>query len=123
MPKKVGNKPDKVAWKGFVQCEMNSERKKQFKAWTPKIDDLESAIQECLSPGYKLSFSVDTFHDTMQVSWYCSAEGDRNAGWCLTARGATIGSAFLVLLFKHTVILETDWTSAPPLDEDGDGIG
>lgn len=120
--KKV-NKPEKTPWKGFVQCEMNAERKKQFKEWSPKIDDLETAIQECLSPGYKLSFSIDTYHDTIQVSWFCSAMNDRNAGWCLTARAATIGNAFLVLLFKHTIILETDWSSAPPLDEGEDGIG
>ena len=123
MPKKVARKPDKIEWKGFVSCELNTQRKEQFKAWTPKVDDLETGILECLSPGYKLSFSVDTYHDAIQASWYCGATGDPNAGWCLTARGASISKAFLVLLFKHLVILEGDWSSAAPMDEGEDGIG
>ena len=122
MAKKVDRKRDQVAWRGFVNCEMNASRKEQFKQWTPKIDDVEGAIQECLAPGYKISFSVDTYHDAIQVSWYCGATGDPNAGWCLTARAGSISKAFLVLMFKHTVVLEGDWTSVAPLDEGDDGV-
>jgi len=116
-------KKDAPPFKGFVNCEMNAARKEQFKLWSPKSDDFELAVQECLSPGYKLSFSLDTYHDAYQVSWFCTAPGDRNAGWCLTARASTIGKALLVLLFKHIVVLEGDWTSVAPLDEGEDGIG
>lgn len=113
-------KPD---FKGFVNCELNAARKEMFKTWAPGITELDSAILECLSPGYKLSFSIDTYHDAIQASWYCSAMGDRNAGWCLTARASTITKALLVLLFKHTILLEGDWTSVDPADEGSDGIG
>ena len=123
MAKKVEKGAAKAPWKGFVNCEMNAARKEQFKMWTPKVDDIETAIQECLSPGYKLSFSLDTYHDAYQVSWFCSAPADPNAGWCLTARASSIGKAFVVLLFKHSVVLEGDWTSASPLDEGEDSIG
>lgn len=123
MAKKLKSGADKAAWKGFVSCELNAERKRQFREWGPQDPDLGASLLECMYPGYKLSFSVDTYHDCIQISWFCGATGDRNAGWCLTARGATIETCFSVLMFKHHVILEGDWSSAPPLDEGEDAIG
>lgn len=123
MAKKLKSGAEKVPWKGYVSCELNAERKKQFREQAPHPEEFEMNILECLSPGYKLSFSVDTYHDCIQVSWFCGATGDPNAGWCLTARGATVQACFAVLMFKHYVILEGDWSSAPPLDEGDDQIG
>lgn len=122
MAKKVNNKPAPVEWVGFVSCDMNAERRIQFAEWEPNLDDLSALLHECISPGYKVSFSEDTYHNCIQASWYCGARGDKNAGMCLTARGRTVDKALAVLVFKHTVILEGDWTSAPPLDIGEDQI-
>lgn len=123
MAKAQPNKPDKVAWKGFVTCELNAERKKQFKESWAGHDVSWLILDETVTPGYKISFSIDQYHNCAQVSWYCSDPKDQNAGWCLTARGPDFSTALSVLLFKHTVVLEGDWTSAAPLDASEDYLG
>ena len=123
MGKKQSAKTPLVAWKGFVACELNAERKRQFRENWSVRESLGEMVAAAVTPGYKLSFSIDTYHDCCQVSWYCTAADDQNAGWCLTARGGDFETAMAVLTFKHSVLLEGDWTSAAPMDSSEDYLG
>jgi len=123
VPKKSSRQPDKAVWKGFVPCELNSKRKEQFREWSPNVEAVEDYIERFVAPGYKLSFSIDTYHDCVQVSYSCSSIGDPNCGWTLTARGNDLLKALAVLLFKHVVILECQWDQGLPADEFVDDIG
>jgi len=122
---KKSAKPEKIKfeWHGYVPCELNSKRKEQFREWQPGITTLEGFLDVMVMPGYKLSFSIDTYHDCLQVSWSCSAAGDPNSGWTLTARGNELVKALSVLWFKHHVMLEGQWDGVLPADEYADDIG
>jgi len=114
---------DRPVWNGFVKCDLNSKRKEQFREWASGIETVEGYLDVFIEPGYKLSFSVDTFHDCLQVSWSCSAKGDPNEGWTLTARGDSLYKALSVLRFKHLMMLGGLWDGALPADELEDDIG
>ena len=102
---------------------LNSKRKEQFREWNGGYNTIEEYIEVMVEPGYKLSFSIDTYHDCMQASLSCSNPEDKNCGWTLTARGSSILKALGVLMFKHLIMLEGLWDGALPADEYADDIG
>ena len=110
-------------WNGFVRCELNTKRKDEYRAWFNPEWSVEDYLEKMLEPKYKLSLSLDLYHDCVQASWSCTDLESENNGWTLTGRGSTILSALSVLYFKHAVVLESRWTSALPADSDYDDIG
>lgn len=123
MKKQSEQARERPPWYGFVSCDLSTQRKEQFKAWSSGIETLEDYVSYLVQPGYKLSFSIDTYHDCLQVSWSCSAKGDPNEGWTLTARANELSKALAVLLFKHQVMLEGLWDSGLPSDQRQDDVG
>lgn len=98
-------------WKGFVQCELNEQQKIAVKrlrdenmgqCWT----DYLSLTGEL----YKLSQSYDTYNDAFVVSATCKDPKDKNMGLTLSARGGSLEGAVASFVYKHSIILEGDWT-------------
>jgi hypothetical protein len=108
---KPEDKPEKVAFKGFVDYRMSDDVRPAFEVWR---DDQAPAklwedIHEKLASNYKVTFSFDSYHDAMQVSLTCNDPKHPDAGYCLTARSDTIEEALYTLFFKDQVLLEGQW--------------
>ena len=124
MPRKSSKKSDSPEWKGFVDCNLDKSTKEKAKAWViEQAAEHMSKISALVDDGYKISFSLDRFHDAYQASMSYQVNGHTNSGFTLSARGPDLGSAVGMLLYKHFVVLDGDWSNGTQRSKDADPWG
>lgn len=108
-------------WKGFVDVALTSKEKEDFAAWDVHDEDLWILYQEAIVSGHKFTMSFNKQNETF-VAAFTGNEGTAdNAGYTLSAFGRSWYDAIRVLLFKHAVLLDGDWSVAK--DRTTDTIG
>lgn len=106
--------PPKPEFKGFIRCDLDDDQKARIKKQTPDVDKLFDSVEALVDAGYKFGFSRDNYNNCYQCSLTCNNKESPNYLWCLTGRGPNLGSALMVLLFKHFEVLLEAW----PVGED-----
>lgn len=100
-------------WKGFVQMELNEQQKLAVKVLRDKgMEQVWTGVFALVDELYKLSLSYDTYNDAYICSATCKDPKDKNMGLTLTARGGSLQGAVASFWYKHTTVLEGDWTAA-----------
>lgn len=106
---KPAKKPERV-FHGFVECNLDADQKAHAKAWVQTNPPTWEYLSELVDSEYKVSFAYDNYHSTYQCSLTCVKHGNPNEGWCLVARAPDAMSAFGMVVYKHTMILDGVWT-------------
>jgi hypothetical protein len=99
-------------WKGFADVVLTGDQKEHLSSLEPEdYPDLIGFIYELLEDGYKLSLVRDEAHSCVIATATGTARAAQNQGWSLSARGATVEGALLVLRYKHVEICQAGaWT-------------
>jgi hypothetical protein len=107
-PTTTGRKFPETAW---IRCDLTDEHKKHMKSlkFEPKgaLESLERLVED----GFKLTFSRDAKNDCVGAYLTSPKESESDPQLCLSARGPTLTSAIMVLLYKHFELLGEDWSS------------
>jgi len=98
-------------WKGFVNVELSDAQKPLVKALMSDMGRVWTTVWDLVDAGYKLTISNDPTHNSYNLSMTCRNAKDRNNGLTLTGRGGTVEGACASFVFKHSDILEGDWTT------------
>lgn len=124
MPRKSSKKTDTPEWKGFVDCNLDKAMKEAAKKWiASNAADQMVKVSELVDDGYKVSFSLDRYHDAYQASMSYQVNGGPNSGYTLSARGPDLAGAVGMLLYKHFIVLEGDWSQGAKRSKDTDPWG
>lgn len=97
--------------KGYVRCELSASDKEAFKAWelaTPSSEVMEQLIKETDS-GYLLK--VGEQGNAHQASLCAASTSKEWDGYVLTAHASSSMRAAALLVYKHAVLMERDWTA------------
>jgi len=97
--------------KGYVRCELAAADKEAFKAWEEGLGDESrlGALIGLVEDGYlfKLSDTGSSFQASL-----CAASTDRPwNGYVLTAHASYAVRAARLLLYKHEIMMQGDWTA------------
>lgn len=101
-------------WSGFIRCDLTIENKAHFGVWSDE-HDIEACMTELLDTALELKMKVTIAFNEGQKTWMASLTGGeatppRFGKWTLTGWGGTWERAVQALLFKHLVVLESNWT-------------
>lgn len=99
-------------WKGFVNCELNEQQKVACKALRDNSAAVWTTVEDLVGGQYKASMSYSPEQDVYNFSMTCKAAKDVNNGLTLTGRGGTLVGAMASFVYKHSIVLESDWTTA-----------
>jgi len=104
-------KPDRVAFQGFVNYTLPDDERARFDIWWEDAGDkgIWEHVGERLLTGYKITLSRDEYHDCFQASLTCNNPDHPDAGWCLQARSDTYEEALATLIYKDAVLLGEGW--------------
>lgn len=124
MPRGKTKKSATPEWKGFVDCNLDKALKQAFHAWceTAVIDPMVK-VAELVDDGYKVSFSLDRYHDAYQAALSYQVNGHENSGLTLSGRGPDLNGALMMVLYKHLVVLEGKWGGGTQRSKDTDPWG
>lgn len=104
-----------LPWGGFINVNLNQADKAAFIDWKElQGDSIRATIEDLVSIGFKLSLSYDAPGDFFLACFTgegLALVGDE-ARYCLTARAPGMGDAIALLLYKHWVMLDRDWSAA-----------
>jgi len=73
-------------------------------------DALMDAMQRYMEIGYKFSFAVNKQNDMVSASMTDRREGSESENACLTGSSDSWYDALKVVLYKHEVILKSNWS-------------
>lgn len=99
-------------WRGFVNVELNDAQKAAVKAMRADIQKCWAVVFDLVEGEYKMSLSLDAKNNAYVFSMTARREKDVNQGLTLTSRGGTVEGAVASFVYKHSVVLEGDWTTA-----------
>lgn len=108
-------------WKGFIECKMTDLEKQNFAEWDVHDNDLFLLLSEAVSAGHKLSMTFNKQNDQFVCSFTGNDGTGKHEGFTLSGYAGDWYISLRVLLYKHCVLLESDWTLAK--DRPTEGIG
>lgn len=97
-------------FKGFVNINLNLDRKQAFHSWDLGEVELFTLLGEVVDDLYRVSFSSANDGNAVMCALTCRDTGSLNAGWCMTSRAPTWQEALRVALWKHMVLCDGDWS-------------
>lgn len=103
---------DNATWKGFVDVKLTSEEKDSYVSWDIHDDDLWLLLVDAISAGHKLSITFNRQNDQFVASFTGQTDTGKNEGYTLSAYAKTWYDSVRVLTFKHSVLLEGEWSRA-----------
>ena len=98
-------------FKGYVQHNLKREEKDAYDAWEVSEEWLWEHVEVMVDNLYKISVSYDKYNSTYQCSATANGVVDGNSGWVLVARAPDCYNAMRLLLFKHFILMESDWSA------------
>lgn len=120
MAKANGTKPQ-TEWRGFKDFRLTADQLEAFAVFEVHDDDLMDLIQTVLTEGYKLTLTYSSQSDTYNCSMTCNAEKHPNQGYTMSAFAPSMYAAMRLLMFKHFVLLDTNWENIPAPQKGGMG--
>lgn len=102
--------PAKGAWTEFVNVSLQGvaweDIEREFPAGKKLFELLETVIED----GYRVAFSYDQRTDSVSCSMSAKGDDHVNGGKTLVSFAQTWVGALQTSLYKHFVVLSTDWT-------------
>jgi hypothetical protein len=112
--KRAANKPVKVEWKGFVNCDLTADHKADLEGYDTETEfPLREGLEELAADGYKVSFSKDFKNNCEMAIMYDQNPQSDFAGYALVGRGSSVWDAWCALMYRHIVILSDGWNVEP----------
>lgn len=112
----AGGKADTRDNYRFVNIELTSSQKEEFKALLADGEFDDVSLDAWLLAGYKVTFSSGDGGKTVVCSVICGVVGDANYGYILTGRGGDSTTALRVAAYKDTYLCENgEWLTSPNL--------
>lgn len=99
-------------WRGFIDVKMTDAEKEMFSQWDVHDHDLFVLLSEAVAQGHKLSLTFNKQNDTFVCSFTGNEGTDKHEGYTLSAYGGDWYIAVRALVFKHVILLESDWKKA-----------
>lgn len=111
--------PDKEAeWGGFVNIPMTDKDKETYTAWfTVNETFLTESVAELVWAGLKLSVVFDCDNDCYIATFTGKGHPQFAMRMAMSARHRDLLNAIGLLVFKHYVMADRDWTQFTPKGE------
>jgi hypothetical protein len=112
-----GAKGDSNGYKrpSFVRCDLGADQKKEMAQWANNLggNDLLDLLVVSITEGYTLSCKeAEVGYQASLTQGKSAGIGVPNVGKCLVTRASSPERALWSLYYKHTQVLEKDWSSA-----------
>lgn len=100
----------KVVWQGFVECRLSDEDKEDFEHWfeANTLDPMRF-LYDFVRDGFKVSLTPEVTKGSYTATITDNDPTSPQAGWALSAFGDSLEKAIMVLVYKHTVLLQDGW--------------
>jgi len=95
----------------FVSHRLSADEKRAFDAWHIDAEAILKRVMVLVDMAYKVSVSLDFYNHTTQASLTCNEVKSPDSHWILVARAPDAMTALALLIFKHDVLMDGDWTN------------
>lgn len=103
----------------WVDPTLNKEQKEQVKDWVLTIEELAEFMDEVMGDGIRIALHKDERDGSYVCRFWPHQTDQARERMCLVGRGSTGPKAFRQAFYKHTQMLEEDWSkglSAKPTE-------
>lgn len=99
-------------WQGFINIELSPDEKAFFPQWWQEnADDIWDELQEIINSGLKFSLALDAQNDCYIASLTGNGVLKFPKFVCaMSARTDALDKAIALLVYKHVVICDGDWS-------------
>ena len=112
----MAGKPRKIEtegqWEGFARIDLSDAEKERFAEWDVQDEDVFVLMADLIGSGYKVSLSFNDKNSTYICALTCRNPKSPNAGYTSSAFANTWYQALRVMLYKHLVVCDGDWSTS-----------
>lgn len=102
-------------WLGFVNLKVSENERSDFDGWSQaEGENIWPMLEEQMVEGLKLSVSYDAENGCSVATFTGAGCVGIRERCCFTARAATWDEAVRLLLYKHLILMDGDWSSYLP---------
>lgn len=107
--------PADAVWGGYINLRIDPNERADFDGWqVEEGTNLSRYLAEAVVDGLKLSLTYDAENSSYIATFTGSGCGGDKARYCLSARSGELNEAINLLLYKHLVLLDGNWSSYRP---------
>lgn len=104
------NNSERPEWKGFIDFTLSDGHLEVFD--NMQIDHVATweQVAGLLESGYRMTHSYNGNNKTFTATLIDNRNDSKTAGWALSAQSDEYRDAINILLYKHLIAMEGDWT-------------
>lgn len=107
--------PTDADWGGYINLRVAEEERMDFDGWrVEEAANIAEYWQQALVDGLKFSVTYDAENSAYIATFVGAGCKADKARYSLSARGADLFEATELLLYKHMVLLDGDWSGFNP---------
>jgi len=113
---------DRATWKGFLDFRLTDEQLDACDDWKPKPTDVFLEVDKMLGTDFRLTLSYNKRTKLASCTIIDDDPSRKSAGYALSSSDENGAAALKLAVFKHTKILNGDWSSlldTPPKSRRG----
>lgn len=104
-----------VDWGGFLNITLDEATKVDYAQWIASGEvDIWGLLTDAVSDGLKYGLSYDEENQCFVATLTGNGAVGFNTRFCLTARSGRFDDATALVMFKHCVMAQGDWSSYRP---------
>lgn len=111
MAKNNAAQASQVAWCNY---DLTVKDKARMNELYPDATALETAVQELIGGGHKISIVYDGWAKAFAAYAFPTPDNPLNKGLALSARSRTALGALRGLVFRHAVVFKGNWRASTP---------
>lgn len=102
-------------WGGYINLKVNEDERSDFDGWqVEESANVSDLLAYQIVEGLKLSVGYDADNSSYLATFTGAGCVGTKLRCCLTARSDDLFEAINLLLYKHVVLLDSDWSSYRP---------
>lgn len=106
--KKAAARP---AWKGFLDFRLDDAQLQECDEWQPSAVEVFSAVDAIMLAGFRLTLSYNSTAKLANCTIIDDRSNSASAGFALSTADSSGLLALKAAVYKHSLVLQGDWTS------------
>lgn len=112
MPKKKPTTKPKFEWLGYVNIHIPESKVSALEAFVSDDKNVYVLYNQLLTTRYTFKQFYDDYTDSIKTTVTCYQHDSVNFGYALSAYADNWYDSLAILIFKHEVLADRDWSSA-----------
>lgn len=101
----------RAAWKGFLDFRLDDDQLQELDEWQPNAAEIFDCVDGIMLAGFRLTLSYNSLTKLSNCTIIDDRSDQLSGGFALSTADTSCALALKAAVFKHSLVLQGDWSS------------